>query len=128
MKTKILKTDWFLGKNPKEGTVTILSALGGQIEAFSYNEEFTVNEEVHIELCSLDQGINWKAQIAKEKEISLKYAGDWSYAGYGKVVSVHPVILDFGEFQIDSGDWSNDQALLGEIIFLKIDKLDIIKK
>ena len=46
---------------------------------------------------------------------------------YGLIKSINPVVLDFGEFEIDKGDWINDSNLVGRYIYWKIDRLDIIR-
>jgi hypothetical protein len=44
MKVKIIKTNWFLGKEPDEGTVTFETENGFVLEAFAYGEKFTAGE------------------------------------------------------------------------------------
>src|ERR1041384_5667478 len=43
----------------------------------------------------------------RRKELIPK--GHWSYDGYGQIISVRPVVVDFGDFQFDVGDFTSDQ-------------------
>ncbi|MBP7508532.1 MAG: hypothetical protein KA807_11960 [Prolixibacteraceae bacterium] len=130
MKTEIIKTDWFLGQNPPEGTVTFKGKRGGLIEAFSYGYFFSVGDIVDIELTSLDDDIDNNVIFSenKNKEIKLvKSKNDWEYEGYGCIKSINPVVIDFGEFELNTGTWITDAELAGEYIYWKIARLDIMK-
>ncbi len=59
------------------------------------------------------------------QEKKLVRTGDWSYEAYGQIVSIKPVIADFGLFKLELGDFTNDQRCIGEWIVERIDRLDL---
>lgn len=130
MKVKIVKCDWFLGEQPNEGTVSFETEQGITLEAFSYGEEFEEGEEVDVEIDSLDYDLDWEI-IFKENPQKLKKlvksSDRWSYYGYGEILSIDPVKIDFGSIILETGSWTNDNSLVGEYVYWKIDRLDISK-
>jgi len=60
-----------------------------------------------------------------ERRKELIPTGQWSYYGYGEIVSVRPVVVDFGDFTFDIGDITSDQRCVGEFIHVIIDCLDL---
>jgi hypothetical protein len=130
MKTTIRKIDWFLGEDPPEGTVTFEGKNGRLVDAFSWGQKFLLGSSVEIELSSIDAPLEWKIQFSenKNKETKLvKSAGNWEYEGYGQIKSIHPVIIDFGDIDLNTGDWTDDIGLVNEYIYWKIDRLDLTK-
>ena len=49
----------------------------------------------------------------------------WSYVGYGRVVSVAPVVIDFGLLQMEDANWTTDESLVGRFVMVSIDRLEI---
>ena len=127
MITKITNIDWFLNKENYEGTVSFIGKNGGIIQAFSYGTEFNIGEKIKLELDSMSAELEWEIIFSenREKEIKLEQKGDWKYEAYGKILSINPVIVDFGEFELDTGNWTNDKKVIGQYIYWKIDRLDI---
>ena len=60
-----------------------------------------------------------------DRKKELVQTGDWSYDGLGEIVSVSPVVVDFGDFSFEIGDFSNDEQCVGEFIHIIIDRLDL---
>ena len=60
-----------------------------------------------------------------ERVKRLVRTGDWSYEGYGQVVSIRPVVVDFGVLRLEVGDWTNDSRCVGEYVFVPIARLDL---
>lgn len=129
MKTKILQTDWFLNQDSYEGTVTFEGKNGDSVRAFSHGTEFIVGAEIDVEIESLFDDVSWDVTFSgnSNKEIKLVRKGDWSYEAYGKVLSINPVVIDFGEFELNTGNWTNDSKVVGEFVYWKIERLDILK-
>ncbi len=50
----------------------------------------------------------------------------WSYAGYGKILSVLPVLIDFGLLCMDDPEWTTDESLVGRFVRVPIDRLEIV--
>lgn len=55
----------------------------------------------------------------------LVRTGDWSYDAYGQIISIKPVVADFGLFRLTLGDFTNDERCVGEWILEKIQRLDM---
>ena len=49
----------------------------------------------------------------------------WSYVGFGQIVSIMPVVIDFGLLQMEDANWSNDETLIGRFVKVPIDRLEI---
>lgn len=125
--TEIIKTDWFLDEEYFEGTVFFKGKKGGIIQAFSYGVEFKVGQKVELELDALSAKLEWNIIFSEnpKKEMKVKQIGNWEYEAYGKVMGIHPVNIDFGEFELNTGNWTNDENIIGEYVYWKIDRLDI---
>lgn len=129
MTTEIIRTDWFLGTDPPEGTVTFKGKNGGLIGAFSYGHDFPVGKEIEVDLTSLNGDIEFETIFSgnPNKEKKLVKVSDWEYEGYGQITGINPVTIDFGDFELEAGEWVNDNRVIGEFIYWKIERLDIWK-
>ena len=65
----------------------------------------------------------FSGNVLKEKKV-IK-GKNWDYEGYGQILSISPVIIDFGDFELNVGNWINDHRVIGEYVFWKIERLDI---
>ena len=111
-----------------EGTVQF--EINGNIySGFFYGEEFKVGQLIEAYFDHLEYGLDWDVIFNenKNKVLKIEQANDseWSYYGYGKVKSIDPIIADFGDIQLDLGNWTNDPKVIGEYIYWKIERLDI---
>ena len=50
----------------------------------------------------------------------------WTYVGYGQVVSIMPVVVDFGLLQMEDANWTTDESLIGQYVAVPIDRLEIV--
>jgi len=50
----------------------------------------------------------------------------WSYVGYGRVVRVAPVVIDFGLLEMEDANWTTDEGLVGRFVRIEIDRLEIV--
>jgi hypothetical protein len=129
MTVRIIKTDWFLGVDPNEGTVTFQIENGTILQAFCYDENFTEGESVEVDIDVLNnQELNIQSAIHQnpDKVQRLKKIGTWEYEGYGKIISDNPVKVDFGSIILETS-WENDINVIGSYVYYKIDRLDISK-
>jgi hypothetical protein len=55
----------------------------------------------------------------------LERVRGWSYLGGGQVVSVMPVVIDFGLLQMPDPRWSTDESLIGRHVEVHIDRLEL---
>ncbi len=76
-------------------------------------------------LCVADQNWNEMFQGNPDEKQELVATGDWSYDGYGKIVSISPVVIDFGDFSFEIGDFTSDVRCVGEFVYIVIDRLDL---
>ena len=49
----------------------------------------------------------------------------WSYTGYGQVLAVAPVVIDFGLLQMTDPNWTTDESLTRQFVKISIDRLEI---
>lgn len=107
MIVEVIKTDWFLGQNPPEGTVTVRVKNGSIIEAFAYGQHFSAGNTVEVEFDSLDADLDWGVRFTENKGRErklVKTANDWEYEGYGQIKSILPVVIDFGGIELATGN------------------------
>ena len=60
-----------------------------------------------------------------ERRKELVPRGHWSYDGDGEIISVQPVVVDFGEFRFEIGDFTTDERCIGEFIHVVVDRLEL---
>ena len=75
--------------------------------------------------------LEWKTifQENMHKKLKLeKNANDeWHYNGYGKILSINSVIVDFSDIKLEVEISSNDHKIIGKYVFCNITRLDISK-
>ena len=128
MKVKIEKVDWHLSEEIKEGTVTF-SVNGTEYNAFSQDTDFPVDDYADVIFSHIAGGPNsWEKIFSKneQKEKKLISTNEWSYEGYGEIISINPIKADFGDIVLELGEWSNDERIIGEFIYWEISRLDIL--
>ncbi|MDO1448908.1 hypothetical protein Q0590_21700 [Rhodocytophaga aerolata] len=126
----IVDIDWFLSKDPPEGSVLFRGKNGGLITAFSYGQSFAKGETAVVYITSLNASLSWEVHFSENrtKKKELFHSKDWEYEGYGQIKSINPVVIDFGDIDLETGYWTNDIRIIGEYIYWKIERLSIIKK
>lgn len=124
-KVTVTKVDY---TDELEGTVTIITASGKQVSAFFWGDKFNANEEAEVEFDALDYPLSWEVIFSENKEhkLGLEQASEeGSYYAYGQIVSINPIIADFGDIRLALGEWTHDERVIGEYIYWKIERLDI---
>lgn len=122
---KILAVD----KNDRyEGTVQ-LEIKEKDYKAFFHGEEYKPGQNLEVEFDHLEYPLEWDVIFNENKSKELKLekseGSEWGYNGYGKITAIDPVTADFGDIQLELGNWTSDQKVIGEFIYWKIDRLDI---
>jgi hypothetical protein len=51
----------------------------------------------------------------------------WRYVGYGQIVQVMPVMIDFGLLTMEDPNWSTDERLVGRFVRVAVDRLSLIR-
>jgi len=83
-------------------------------------------EGVRFAYTSIDH-VPWGQAIAgnPSRKKQLDPVRKWSYTGYGKVISIMPVTIDFGLMTMEDANWSHDDKLIGKFVKVQIDRLEV---
>ncbi|MEN6317986.1 MAG: hypothetical protein ABFD82_04420 [Syntrophaceae bacterium] len=111
--------------------VTVLFSIAGKsYYAFGTKDDFISGEVAEVDFDYLEGNISWEERFSKnsKKEKSLTRTGNWSYDGLGIIISINPVISDFGDIKLDLGYFTHDPHVIGEHIYERIDRLNIFPK
>ena len=76
-----------------------------------------------------DEGFTWD-QAARGNPSHRKQVEPlrrWSYIGYGRVIQVSPVVVDFGLMEMEDANWTTDESLVGRFVRIPIDRLEICR-
>jgi hypothetical protein len=71
-------------------------------------------------------GWEWAMRGNPSKKLTLEPVKNWSYLGYGRVVSVMPVVIDFDLLRMEDPNWSSDESLVGRFVRVPIDRLELV--
>ncbi len=76
-----------------------------------------------------DECVSWEQAIADNpsRRVSLEPLKKWSYAGFGRVEQVLPVVIHFGVLRMEDPNWSTDEDLIGKFVRVGIDRLEIVR-
>ena len=85
-----------------------------------------VIENVKFSYPSLE-GFQWSRAVRENPshKVRLEHVSGWSYVGFGRVVSIMPVTIDFGMLELEDPNWSDDKNLAGKYVKVSIDRLDL---
>ena len=111
-----------------EGIVSFLTKSGHIFQAFFWGDSFSVGEERLINLEHLSLNFDWITAFKENSTYEMKLEkglDQCEYFGYGQVIQIRPVIADFGDFKLNLGDWANDERVISEFIYWRIDQLRI---
>lgn len=61
----------------------------------------------------------------RKRNKTLAQVRGWTYEGYGRVVSIMPVVIDFGVLTMEDGNWTSEETLVGQYVRVPIDRLEI---
>lgn len=72
-------------------------------------------------------GFTWAQAAAGNRSRRRQIDADrgWSYIGFGRVVDVMPVRVDFGLLVMEDANWTSDEGLVGRFVRVPIDRLEI---
>ena len=77
-----------------------------------------------------EEGFSWEQAIAAnraERRIIEPVRG-WRYEGFGRVVQIMPVAIDFGLVRMEDANWTTDEKLVGRFVRIPIDRLSITRQ
>jgi hypothetical protein len=74
-----------------------------------------------------DAAFTWAEAVAgnRAKRKQIDPVRGWRYVGYGQVVQIMPVVIDFGLLVMEDANWTNDERLVGKFVRVPIDRLSI---
>lgn len=95
----------------------------------SIHEDYQEGEYADVEFSSIEARHEWEEHFGKNtgNMECLAHLKDWPYDGYGVVVSTNPVVTDFGDIQLDLGNWTNNKNITGAYIYWPILELRMHK-
>ena len=75
-----------------------------------------------------DECVSWDRAIADNPShrVALEHLKKWSYAGFGRIEQVLPVVIHFGTLRMEDPNWSTDEHLIGKFVRVGIDRLEIV--
>jgi len=74
-----------------------------------------------------EAGFTWAQAVRgnpSERRV-LEAVRHWSYVGFGQVVQIMPVVLDFGLLKMEDANWTSDETLVGKFVRIPIDRLEL---
>ncbi len=77
-----------------------------------------------------EEGFSWDQAVGgnrAERRLIERVRG-WRYVGYGRVVQIMPVVIDFGLLTMEDANWTTDEALVGKFVRVAIDRLSIARR
>ena len=85
-------------------------------------------EDVKFSYVAAGEGFSWNLAVranASQKR-RIEHVGRFSYTGYGQVVQVMPVVIDYGPMRMEDPNWTTDESLVGKYVRIDIDRLEIV--
>jgi hypothetical protein len=76
-----------------------------------------------------EEGFTWEQAVGgnRAKRTLIDPVRSWRYVGYGQVVQVMPVVIDFGLLTMEDANWTTDESLVGKFVRVAIDRLSIAR-
>jgi protein involved in polysaccharide export with SLBB domain len=73
-------------------------------------------------------GFTWSEAAAanRQRRRELDHQQSWSYTGYGRVIQIMPVLIDFGLCVMEDSTWTNDESLVDKFVAVPIQRLEIV--
>ena len=77
-----------------------------------------------------EEGFSWDQAIGgnRAERRLIEQVRGWRYVGYGRVVQIMPVVIDFGLLTMEDANWTNDEDLIGRFVRVPIDRLSITRR
>jgi len=74
-----------------------------------------------------EEGFSWDQAVAgnRAKRRLVEPVRSWRYVGFGRVLQIMPVVIDFGLLTMADANWTTDEALVGRFVRVAIDRLSI---
>lgn len=100
-----------------------------QFWAFCHPCDFSEGETAEVYFSFIEEEISetafWDGNKEQKIELISSENNRWKYYCYGRLKSIHPVIIDCGALHLFFGDWINDERTIGNYVYFVISRLDI---
>lgn len=75
-----------------------------------------------------EEAIPWPQAVRgnPSRRRQLEHVRGWSYVGFGRVLSVMPVVIDYGLVTMEDPNWTTDETLVGSFVRVQIDRLELV--
>ncbi|MFB3893639.1 MAG: hypothetical protein ACE15C_16625 [Phycisphaerae bacterium] len=125
MEIRLESTEGF-GKPAEVWVEGTLLTVCDNLSAPSRRQAPGVVENVKFSYMS-SEGFTWEDAAAgnRKHNKTLAQVRGWTYEGYGRVVSIMPVVIDFGVLMMEDGNWTTDECLIGQWVKVPIDRLEV---
>ena len=60
-----------------------------------------------------------------KRYVGIEPQREWSYVGYGRIVSIMPTEINFGPLTMEDAHWTSDDAMVGKFVCVPIDRLEV---
>lgn len=76
-----------------------------------------------------NERVAWDEAVVanKQRRMGLDPVRAWRYVGFGRVLDVMPVTIDFDVLTMEDPNWSNDDSLIGRYVCVPIDRLTMTR-
>ena len=73
------------------------------------------------------EGFSWDQAVRgnPSRKKMIQHISGWRYTGFGQVIQVMPVVIDFGLLTMEDANWSTDEELMGKFVKIAIDRLEM---
>jgi hypothetical protein len=112
----------------EEGTVTLVGPRQIPFEAYFYRCNFEVGKTYALKFEAILHPLEWKVIFSKNRlqKCEIVPQGDFcACLAYGKIISIHPLVVDFGDIVMELGEWTNDPDVIGAYVYFCFDQLHI---
>lgn len=111
--------DWLKAEIEVDGfRLLVMDEFGGEI--------LKSGQQVEIELAAeSNDDDTWDGIFKRnpDKKKCLQHLSGWSYAAFGKIISVSPVVCDCGIVEIEGAIDTHDERCIGEYIGFTVSRL-----
>jgi len=77
-----------------------------------------------------EEGFSWDQAVGgnRAKRRLIEHVRGWRYVGFGRVVQIMPVVIDFGLLTMEDANWTTDEGLIGQFVRVPIDRLSMKRR
>lgn len=123
----IKQVDWLDKDNPE--AEVLFEINGRQFWAFCHPCNFKDGEIAEVYFSFIEDEVSesafWEENNKHKRDLVPSVINRCYFYCYGRLQSIHPVIIDCGAINLSFGDWINDERTIGSYVYFIIARLDI---